>query len=241
MSTWGRNDQAVTANSTTTRETSNGAPVGTYVAVKGGGGANAHFGNTSPDSRAAVDVAMFNNATPGAFKSGVAVGVFGVSATEMSNNVNNNSRERGAHAGWNLRRAGTGPIISIAANATLTGYNNNDIINVRSPATGGANARITFTTNSTGGSLTFTIANPGSGFNLVTIPTSNISITNATGGTAAGNTTVTNLVVTAGGRAGRIHHETLVAMGSLGAQTAAFGTPASVNDAATDNTFFPGT
>ena len=241
MSSWGRNDQAVTANSTTTRQTSNGAPTGTYVAVKAGGGANAHFGNTSTGSRAATDVAMFNNATPGAFISGVAVGVFGVSATEQSNNKTN-AAEHGAHAGWNLRRAGTGPIISISANATLTGYNNVNVINVRSPATGGVNATISYVTNASGGSLVFTVTNPGSGFNLVTIPTSNISFTNATGGTpAAGNTTTTNLVITAGGRAGRIHHETLIAMGSLGAQTAAYGTPATANDASTDNTYFPGT
>jgi hypothetical protein len=238
MPLWGRNDQAPSASANV--QTSNGAPIGTYTAVKLGGGANAHFANTA-GSRANVDIQMFNNATPGAFLGGAAVGVFGVSATEMSNNVVNNSKERGAHAGWNLRRAGTGPIVSISANATLTGYNNADIITVTSPATGGTNATITFTTNATGGSLVFTIANPGSGFNLVTIPTSNIAITNATGGTATGNTTTTNLVVTAGGRAGRIHHETLVAMGSLGAQTAAYGTAASVADATSDNTYFPGT
>lgn len=240
MPLWGRNDQAVTANSTTTKETSNGAPIGTYTAVKAGGGANAHFGNTSAGSRAATDVAMFSNATPGAFLSGVAVGVFGVSATEQSNNTTN-GKEAGAHAGWNLRRAGTGPIVSITANATLVGYVNTDVITVKTPAADGTNATITFTTNSTGGSLTFTIANPGSGFNLVSIPTSNISITNSTGGTATGNTTTTNLVVIAGGRAGRVHHETLVAMGSLGAQTAAYGTPAAANDASTDNAYFPGT
>lgn len=239
MSLWGRNDQAVTANSTTTKETSNGAPIGTYTAVKAGGGANAHFGNTSAGSRAATDVAMFSNATPGAFLPGVAVGVFGVSATEQANNKTN-SNEHGAHAGWNLRRAGTGPIVSITANATLAGYVNSDVITVKTPAADGTNATITFTTNSTGGSLVFTISNPGSGFNLVTIPTSNISITNATGGTATGNTTTTNLVVIAGGRAGRVHHETLIAMGSLGAQTAAYGTPATANDAASDNAYFPG-
>ena len=182
---------------------------------------------------------MFNNATPSAFLSGAAVGVFGVSATEQSNNTLNASKEVGAHAGWNLRRAGTGPIVGISANATLTGYVNTDVITVTSP--GGTNASITFTTNSTGGSLTFTIANAGSGFDLVTIPTSNIAITNSTGGTATGNTTTTNLVVTAGGRAGRVHYETLVAMGSLGAQTAAYGTPATTNDATTDNTYLPGT
>ena len=38
-----------------------------------------------------------------------------------------------------------------------------------------------------------------------------------------------------GGRAGRVQYETLVAMGSLGAQTAAFGTPAAVSDASDDS------
>lgn len=37
-----------------------------------------------------------------------------------------------------------------------------------------------------------------------------------------------------GGRAGRVHYETLVAMGSLGAQTAAYGTPATTSDASDD-------
>jgi len=239
MSTWGRNDQAVTANSTTTVVTSNGAPIWSYALVKGGGGPNAAFGNTS-GTQAAVAVNMFNNATPGAFVSGIGTGIFGVSATEQSNNTLNASKEVGAHAGWNLRVSGTGPIVAIAANATLTGYVNSDVISVKTPSADGANARITFTTNSTGGSLTFTIANPGSGFDLVTIPTSNISITNATGGTATGNTTTTNLVVTAGGRAGRVQYETLIAMGSLGAQTAAYGTPAAVDDAASDDTYLPG-
>ena len=90
MAQWGRNDQSVTANSTTTKETSTGAPIGTYALVKGdqinrAGSANAHFGNTSPGSRAATDVAMFNNTTIGAFMSNVAVGVFGVSAKEAQN------------------------------------------------------------------------------------------------------------------------------------------------------------
>jgi hypothetical protein len=61
--------------------------MGTWALVKGDqinrhDGANAHFGNTSPGSRAGVDVAMFNNTSIGAFISGKAVGVFGVSASE---------------------------------------------------------------------------------------------------------------------------------------------------------------
>lgn len=240
MSLWGRNDQAVTANSTTTRESSNGAPIGTYVLVKGDpvsrtSGANAHFGNTSPMSRANVDVRMFNNTTPGAFLTGQAVGVFGADTTETS--VSNAAGI--AHAGWLVRRAGTGSLVSftINASATAAGYNNADIINVRSTQSGG-NATVTFTTNSTGGNLVFTISTPGAGFTSTTIPTSNITVTNATGGTAAGNTTVTNFIAKAGGRAGRVHFETLVAMGSLGAQTAAYGTPALVADAS-DDTILP--
>lgn len=240
MSLWGRNDQSVTANSTTTRESSNGAPIGTYVLVKGDqvgrtSGANAHFGNTSPQSRANVDVRMFNNTTPGAFLTGQAVGIFGADATET--NVSNASGI--AHAGWLARRAGTGSLASFTINTavTATAYNNADIITVRSLQTGG-NATVTFVTNATGGNLVFTISSVGAGFTSVTIPTSNISVTNSTGGTAAGNTTVTNFIARAGGRAGRVHYETLVAMGSLGAQTAPYGTPALVADAS-DDTILP--
>lgn len=239
MAQWGRNDQSVTANSTTTVESSSGAPIGTYATVKAGGGANAHFGNTSAGSRAATDVNMFNNTTPSAFIPGQAVGVFGVSATEMVNNNINSSIEHGAHAGWSLRRAGTGPIVRGVYSNNGQGYNNTDILVAKSPVAGG-NATLSITTNATGGAVVLTVVNPGFGFTSATIPTSNLFVTNATGGTAAGNTTVTNFTVTAGGRAGRVHHETLVAMGSLGAQTAAYGTAATVADATSDNGLFPG-
>ena len=237
MAKFGNKDQAVTANSTTTVESTQGAPIGTSDLVKNGGrgtspvstSTNSAFGNTSSGSRAGIDVNMFNNTTPGAFLTNLAVGIFGVSATEMANVASNTSSlEHPAHAGWVARRAGTGPVISITANGTPTAYNNNDVIVVKSPQAGG-NASITFTTNSTGGGLTFTIANPGAGFLLRTIPTSNIFVTNSTGGTAAGNTTTTNFTVSVGGRAGRVHSEVLVAMGSIS------------NDASTDNSQYPGT
>jgi hypothetical protein len=89
----------------------------------------------------------------------------------------------------------TGSVSNIAlSGATALGYNNNDIITIKSPIVGSTNATVTFTTNSTGGSLTFTISNTGSGFLLGNVPVSNIAITNATGGTAAGNSTATYLV-----------------------------------------------
>jgi hypothetical protein len=95
MAQWGRNDTAVTANSSTTKETSNGAPMGTYALVKGDqinrvDGANAHFGNTSPGSRAGVDYNMFGNTTIGAFLPGVAKGVFAVNAYSMQNTTGGN-------------------------------------------------------------------------------------------------------------------------------------------------------
>jgi len=244
MAQWGRNDQAVTANSTTTKETSNGAPIGTYALVKLGGGANAHYGNTSAGSRAATDVNMFSNVTPGAFMPNMAAGIFGVSAGEMANNTTNRVADQPAHAGWVYRKAGTGPIVSVTMTATgASAYNNNDLLVVRSTQAGG-NATIDFTTNATGGSLTFVIENPGAGFLVTSIPVSNLVITNATGGTAVGNSTVTNITVTAGGRAGRVHSETLVAFGSLGSNTTSstgvVGDATTVADAASDNTYYPG-
>ena len=98
MAQWGRNDQGVTANSTTTTESSNGAPIGAWALVKGSGNANtnpvsmdsnAHFGNTSPGSRANVDVNMFGNVTPGAFIPGVAKGVFAVNTAMLQSSGGN--------------------------------------------------------------------------------------------------------------------------------------------------------
>lgn len=245
MPLWGRNDQAVTANSTTTRESSNGAPIGLWARVKGAKtgtanvshGANAHFGNTSAGSRAREDVNLFNNVSSGAFVSGQAVGVFGVSATEMANNTLNRVADQPQHAGWCLRKAGTGPIVSITYTGTATSYSNTDQVIISSPVAGG-NGKITMTTNSTGGNLALVIAIPGFGF-LSTNASPNAVYANSTGGaTVTGSGATFNPV--AGGRAGRVHYETIVAMGSLGAQTAPSGTPALVADSATDNTQFPG-
>ena len=85
MSQWGRNDKSVTVTTSTTVETSNGAPIGTYALVKGGGGDTAHQGNTN-STRANTDKNLFGNTTVGAFIPGVAIGVFGIDSTEMGVN-----------------------------------------------------------------------------------------------------------------------------------------------------------
>lgn len=317
MAQWGRNDQAVTANSSTETETSNGAPIGTYTLVKADqvarvDGANAHFGNTSAGTRAKVDVDMFNNTTPGAFISGVAVGVFGADATETQ--VSN--ADGIAHAGWLVRRAGTGPVASFTITAAGNSFANGETITV---SNGSTNATGTVTTNATGNMTSIAVTSGGAGWanttmavisfdrqkhvlaitvtgstsgysNSDTIRVSNTAATinatatvttNATGGFTNSGITITNVglfanvttntqvvisvlasngsaspgtgatlvanlvpstggsaTITLGGRAGRVHYETLVAMGSLGAQTAAYGTPALVADAS-DDTYLP--
>lgn len=140
MAQWGRNDQAVTANDSTTAESSNGAPIGTYVLVKGGKGGsivdtqepNTHFGNTSSGSRASVDSAMFNNTTIGAFIGDMAVGIFGVSANEAGYYAGNVALGRvtfgGSGYGANTVNAtltvvsgGTGAFVNGIANTTAGG------------------------------------------------------------------------------------------------------------------------
>jgi hypothetical protein len=222
----GRNDQAVTANSTTTAESTTGAPLGTHALVMKGGGANAHFGNTSAGSRAATNVNLFGNTTSGAFVNGVAVGIFGADSTETTV-----AGGKLAHAGWQLRTVGTGSITSISYSGTANGYNNTDVITVASPAAGG-NTTATISTNATGGALAITITTAGYGFTAVNA-TPNVSIANSTGGASAGDGATFTAI--AGGKAGRVFYETLVAMGSLGAQTASYGTPASVADASDDS------
>jgi hypothetical protein len=232
MSLYGRNDKATTANSSTTYESTTGMPIFAEQLLKAGkktrvDGANAHFGNTSPGSRANVNINLFNNASPSVFINNQAIGVYGIDTGEIATLVSRGM----AHAGWQLRRAGTGPIISVTASGGTT-YNNTDVITVSSPVAGG-NATASVLTNGSGVLQSATLTTPGFGFFVVSA-TANVTIANATGGASSGSGG--SFTATAGGRAGRVHYETLVAFGSLGAQSAAYGTPASVSNSATQGT-----
>lgn len=318
MPLWGRNDQAVTANSTTTRLTSNGAPIGTSMLVNAGGGPNAHFGNTS-GTRALADSTLFQNTTPGAFVAGKAVGVFGVDTTEMgvasgglfqgsvtnpgsgytanatitltvvqggsSGVANAQANSTGKIAAINISTAGSGyvkpPILTVAAPTAQTFFANTTAVTGGTPATG-ANGTILLATAGAfvaGDPINYTVAagntaisplvsgtryfvqfanatavalttTPG-GSRLVLVPGGNegghtLQGDRATGAAVVGGAKNNgaahagwNLVtIGTGGRAGRVQYETLVAMGSLGAQTASFGTPALVADAS-DDTILP--
>jgi hypothetical protein len=334
MSQWGRNDQAVTANNVTTTESSNGAPIGTWVLVKGGGqntsvrvdGANAHYGNTSAGSRANVDVQMFENTTLNAFIPGQAVGVYGVDATEMSyttgssNGIyrvsfggsgyqanavvtltfaNGYSNVSAANSTVSTSGATAGRVTALTSNATIA-----NIVGGDPALTIAAPAAISFYANTTGFSNGSVAGAANSSFKLSTANSfwqvgdrlfyvANTPITPLTGNTyyyvSFANTTVIKLAATAGGsniaitdtrttgaqeshtfqgdtatgylmisgakvngiahagwvvrregtggRAGRVQYETLVAMGSLGAQSAPYGTPALVADGNDDNVF----
>jgi hypothetical protein len=325
MSLWGRNDQAVTANSTTTKESSNGAPIGTYALVKGDqvnrvNAANAHFGNTSSGSRAAVDSAMFNNTTPSAFITGQAVGVFGVDSTEMgitagklgisrvtfggsgysanatvTITATNGGTSGAANAFANTTAGVGGKITAINITANGSGYITNPTVVISAPTAQNITANTTGVSN-TADVILLTSANSlfQAGDRLFYgVPTGNTAIPNLTGNTfyfvtfanttalavsatkgganvdiatavaIAGEThtlrgdTATGIIIASGaknggvthsgwvvrregtgGRAGRVHYETLVASGSVGAQTAAYGTAALVSDAS-DNIVLP--
>jgi len=174
MAQWGRNDHGVTANGTTTAESSNGAPIGTYALVKGSGNgtnpvsmdSNAHFGNTSSGSRASVDVAMYGNTTVGAFINNMAVGVFAVNTTMLSPATTGGGIVLGR-----ITNAGTG----YAANAAVT----LTAVNGGSGATANATVAV--------GRVTALNANQaGSGY--ITPPTVAIAAPSAI--TVAANTTV---------------------------------------------------
>jgi hypothetical protein len=136
--------------------------MGTYALVKGAktGNAgltpvqspNADFGNTSPGSKASIDVAMYGNVTMGAFVNGMAVGVFGINATSM------------ATTGGNV-------VIGVVTNPG-TGYNANTANFTPVATNGGSGASLNAIANSTtsAGKITgFNFVSNGSGY--ITAPT----------------------------------------------------------------------
>ena len=158
MAQWGTANQAVTVTGATTKETSTGAPIGTWGLVKGGGrvgnymGANANFGNSSPGTKAGVDLNMFGNTTVGAFVPGMAVDVLGVNVATMASLVGP------AHAGWQVKRVGTGYVSGAAVsaqaganNAGMGPFANGETVTVSSTAGANvANATLTVVTNASG-------------------------------------------------------------------------------------------
>lgn len=153
--------------------------------------------------------ALYANVNVGAIVSGMVVGQVGVNTSEKSNTSNDNSFAQ--HSGWNIRKVGTGSLVKINIVTGGSGYSNTDVVKVTPSSAGAVNASATLTTNTSGGIISVTVSNTGAGF--ITVNPSNVAVQNSTGGTTGG--TSANLVAVAGGRAGRISYETIVAGGSI--------------------------
>jgi len=157
------------------------------------------YGGTTPQVTANGQVYYANTAI-GAYSARQAIGIFGVDASEQGTATAATGVPQ--HAGWVIRKVGTGPIVSITANAGAVGTNSfitfsggNGIDGSGSTA---ANASVSV--NTAGYITSITINNPGLYANTpVATP-------------ASGNAVFT---VTMGGRANRVQTETLVAMGSM--------------------------
>ena len=155
---------------------------------------------------------LYQNTTVGAFNNGgaafkKAVGQFGVSAAEATNTGGEGKKV--THAGWNLRTVGTGSLATLVITAPGKLYSNTDVVTIN-PGAGGTNATAAVVTTALGNLVSVSVSAVGAGFTTTT-PTS-ITVANSTGGTTTGS--LATFTSTAGGRAGRVQYETLVAMGS---------------------------
>lgn len=145
---------------------------------------------------AANGQALFGNTQTSAFVSNLAVGTFGVDKTEAG--ITTGEGKKVAHAGWNLRKQGVGPVLSITANTGAVGTNS--FVTFSGGGTPNVAANATVVVNG-GGQIVQVVMNTGGQYK--TTPTATPTSGNAV------------FTVVMGGRANRVQYETLVAMGSM--------------------------
>lgn len=149
----------------------------------------------------------YSNTQIGAFQPGIALGLFNANVAKTSNvSVGGDLANKSAHAGWVLRKQGTGPLTQVAIVSPGLGYNigggaANGYIVFTGGFGSGANAQ--WFSNANGAITSVVVLNPGAGYNSA--PTAAISNT---------NTAIATFTTVLGGRAGRVHIESIVAMGS---------------------------
>jgi hypothetical protein len=148
---------------------------------------------------------IFGNTTIGFWREGVVDGIFGIDAIEANSQFSTGDGRYVTHAGWVNRVVGTGPVLTLTANAGATGVNSFIIFSGGSSGaaagmTGNTSANAIVYVNSTFHIVNVTIVTGGS--------YSNTPFANANTGNAV-------YTVTMGGRANRVQQETLVAMGSM--------------------------
>ena len=141
--------------------------------------------------------ALYGNVTVSAFVTNTAIGVFGVDTTEQQVAAN----PKGGHAGWVLRKAGTGPVVSITANTNSYSPDGNVYLTFTGGGTSNVSANAQILTNSVSKLITGIRVNSGGEYTLT--PTATATNANAV------------FTITMGGRANRVQIETMVAMGSM--------------------------
>ena len=155
------------------------------------------YGGNTPQVTANGQV-YYANTKISAFIGGAAIGVFGVNAAEQAASTSDTGH--GAHQGWNLRKVGTGPVVSITANSGAVGQNSYIVFSGGNGIAGSgntaANAQISV---NTAGYITSITLNSGGVYANTPVATPN-----------TGNAVFT---LTMGGRANRVQVETLVALG----------------------------
>ena len=158
------------------------------------------YGGNTPQVTANARV-YYANTKINAYIANSAIGVFGVDPTEQQNALTA-SYGHPQHAGWVLRKVGTGPVVTITANAGSVGSNSYITFSKGDGNAGSgntaANAQISV---NTAGYITAITINSGGSYANTPIATAN-----------SGNSSLT---ITMGGRANRVQTETLVAMGSM--------------------------
>ncbi len=139
---------------------------------------------------------LYANTTIDAYVQNLAIGVEGVTATEEASDALGTQ-----HAGWNLVKRGTGPVISITANTGSYSPDGNVFLTFSNGGTNTTTANARIVTNGSK-QITSIVVNAGGEY----------SATPTIGAVANANVAFT---ITMGGRANRVQTETLVAMGSI--------------------------
>jgi len=157
------------------------------------------YGGDTPQVTANGQV-YYSNTAINAFIGKNAIGIFGVDTTEQT--AATVAQGIPQHAGWVIRKVGTGPITTITANTGAVGVNSFIIFSQGDGIAGSGNtaANASISVNTAGYITNITITNFG---NYANTPI------------ATPNTGNAAFTVTVGGRAGRVQTETLVAMGSM--------------------------
>jgi hypothetical protein len=157
------------------------------------------YGGNKPQVTANGQV-YYANTQIGAYIDKAAIGIFGVDTTEQGTATTGQGVPQ--HAGWVLRQVGMGPITSITANAGAVGVNATMTIsggNGIGATTGNTPATVVVSVNTANYITSVAVVNGGLYANTPSL-------------NAMSNAVFT---ITMGGRANRVHTETLVAMGSM--------------------------